>query len=80
MALTTGQVENARVEWVDQLTETTDLTKAQLRSTITALDAWLDANATAINQQFPAAARASLSPKQKAMFLAYTALHRGRNQ
>jgi len=55
---------------------TGSLTKADLRAAIDALDSFLDANATAINNAIPQPARSILTTGQKARLLAYIALKR----
>lgn len=51
-------------------------TKAQLMDVIAAADAYLDANATAMNQAIPAGARAAASSEVKAIVLAAVAYKR----
>lgn len=48
-----------------------NLTKAQLRNAIDAVDAWLDDNSASFNTTLPVAARNGLSAKQKAGLLMY---------
>ena len=53
------------------LGERLDLNKSELRAAIDATDDWIDTNATAFNNALPAAAKASLTAKQKArLFMA----------
>lgn len=52
------------------------ITKTQLKATIDALDDYLTANATAINQAIPAGPRAALSTAQKASIMGYVAFRR----
>jgi hypothetical protein len=54
----------------------TTVGKADLRAAINALDAFMDANAAAINNAIPAAARSALTIKQKAMLLMYVITRR----
>ena len=54
----------------------TTVGKADLRAAINALDAFMEANATAINNAIPAAARSALTIKQKAMLLMYVITRR----
>lgn len=49
--------------------EAISLTKPQLRAAVDAADAWVDSNAATFNLALPAAARNSLTAKQKAMLL-----------
>jgi hypothetical protein len=56
---------------VSAVREPCGLTKAQLRAALDAADAWADANAAAYNAALPAAARAGLTPAQKARILTY---------
>lgn len=55
---------------------TGSLTKADLCAAIDALDSFLDANATAINNAIPQPARGVLSTAQKARLLALVTLKR----
>jgi hypothetical protein len=52
------------------------ITKADLRAAVDAIDAWLDANATALNTAIPQPARGALTAAQKARLLAMVALKR----
>lgn len=52
------------------------ITKADLRAAVDAIDVFLESNATAINNAFPAAAKAGLTTGQKARIVAYVALKR----
>lgn len=56
--------------------ETVAITKADLRAAVDAIDTFLETNATAINNAFPAAAKAGLTTAQKARIVAYVALKR----
>lgn len=56
--------------------EACTFTKAELRAAVDAIDTWLEANATTINQQFPAAFRTTATPAQKAAVLSYVAMTR----
>ena len=46
-----------------------NLTKAQLKAAIDAIDAWADANAASFNSAIPQPARGALTAKQKARLL-----------
>ena len=46
-----------------------DLLKADIRAAVDALDAFLDANASAVNTSIPQPARSRLTAKQKARLL-----------
>lgn len=50
--------------------------KADLLAAVNAIDDFLNANATAINNAFPAAAKANLTTGQKAVIVAMVALAR----
>lgn len=52
------------------------LTKADLRAAVNALDAYLDANAAAINAAIPQPARGALTSAQKARLLSLVVLKR----
>jgi hypothetical protein len=52
------------------------LTKAELRAAVDALDAWLSANAAAINTAIPQPARGMLTTPQKAQLLGRVILAR----
>jgi hypothetical protein len=52
-------------------TEACNITKADLRAAVNAIDDFLEANAVAINNTLPAAAKAGLSVAQKARLLSY---------
>lgn len=47
------------------------INKTDLRAAVDAIDTFFNANITAINNAFPATARAGLTPKQKALVLVY---------
>lgn len=69
-----------RAEACAELQRTPDcpgtITKAQLRAAIDALDDYMDANAAAMNNALPVAARTGLTTKQKARLLAFVVLTR----
>lgn len=52
------------------------ITKTDLRAAVDAIDNFLEANTTVINNAFPAAARTGLTAAQKARILAYVAIKR----
>ena len=52
------------------------ISKAELRAAIDAADAWAEANKTSYNTALPAAAKANLTPAEKARLLAYVLLRR----
>jgi hypothetical protein len=56
--------------------QTVNVTKAELRAAVDALDAFLDTNATAINAAIPQPARANLTTPQKAILLMYVVSQR----
>lgn len=56
--------------------EAVSITKAELRAAVDAIDSFLETNANAINNAFPAAAKAGLTIPQKARLLAYVTLKR----
>jgi hypothetical protein len=51
--------------------EACSLKKAELRAAVDAIDAWVDANATAFNAAIPQPARTALTAKQKAEVLMF---------
>jgi hypothetical protein len=60
--------------WASLMTDNTEvcsITKTDLRAAVNAIDDFLEANATAINNTLPAAAKAGLSVAQKARLLSY---------
>lgn len=66
--------------WAQMMSDNTEacsITKADLRAAVNALDDFLEANATAINNTLPAAAKAGLSLAQKARLLSYVVRRRG---
>ena len=65
--------------WADYMARNTEpvaILKADLRAAVNAVDAWLEANASAFNQAIPQPARGSLTAAQKARLLALVALKR----
>lgn len=75
--------ENDRAKvWSDlmadlsRVNEPCDVTKTELRATVAALDAFVVANAAAINNAIPAGPRASLTTSQKARILSAVVLRR----
>ena len=75
--------DQSRVDvWADLMRQlsterqTVAITKDELRAAVNAIDDFLESNATAINNAFPAAAKAGLTTAQKARVLAYVALKR----
>jgi hypothetical protein len=54
-----------------------DLDTVEVRAMIDAMDDYLEANQSAINQAFPVAVRQKASLTQKALALAYVAMKRG---
>ena len=52
------------------------VSKADLKAAVQAMDLFLSDNAAAVNNAFPAAAKAGLTTSQKAEVLAYVALKR----
>lgn len=79
MALTTAQKLAIRAVWgsdLSQRREPFNLSKPDLDAAITAVDAWIDANAAAYNSALPLAARNTLNAAQKAELLYLVALKR----
>lgn len=79
MALTTQQRLDLRAAYGRILSDRRDsfgLTKAQLDATITAIDDWVDANATQFNNAIPQPQRGILTSSQKAELLYLIALKR----
>jgi len=62
--------------WMQTNAEDCGITKAELRAAVDALDDFLDANATALNNALPQPARGALSTAQKARLLSYVTLRR----
>ena len=56
--------------------EPLDLSKAELRAAVNALDDWLDTNAILINAAIPQPARSNMTVSQKARLLSKVALWR----
>ena len=56
--------------------ESVAFTKPDAVEAIIAMDAWIDANAAAINQALPAAFRTTATPSQKAILFSYVAMVR----
>jgi hypothetical protein len=59
-----------------ELAATWGITKIDIRAAVDGVDNGLEANATTINNWFPQPARSSLTPRQKAFFVAMVALRR----
>lgn len=53
-----------------------NITKIELKAAVDALDAFMNANATAVNNALPAAAKANLTTQQKALLLMYVIARR----
>ena len=53
-----------------------DFSKAELRAAVDAIDNFLETNATAINNAFPAAFRTKATASQKAAVVGYVAMRR----
>lgn len=58
------------------LGELSGVTKADLRATVDALDDWIEANQTSINQAIPQPARAALTLQQKTLVFCWVAMRR----
>jgi hypothetical protein len=68
-----------RALWARFMAENTGpltITKAELRAAVDAIDGYIDANGTAMNQAIPQPARGALSAGQKALLFAWVALRR----
>ena len=79
MALTTGQKLTLRAAYGSLLSERReafDLTKAQLDAVISAIDVWIEANATSFNNAIPQPQRGMLTAAQKSELLYRIALAR----
>lgn len=79
MALTAGQRASLHAEMMAALSrdqEGVALSKADLRAAVDAIDDFLEANASAINNAIPQPARGALTVSQKARLLAYVTLKR----
>ena len=61
---------------ISQRLEAVGVLKSDISAAVTALDSFLEANATTINNQFPVATRTGLTTAQKAELLAYVVLKR----
>ncbi len=53
-----------------------NLSRADLRAAVNAIDDWVDANSTAFNQAIPQPARAALTAQQKAELLMFVVQRR----
>lgn len=68
--------------WADTMStlgrerESVGISKTELRAAVDAIDNFLEANANAINNAFPTAARNGLTVSQKARLVAYVMLKR----
>lgn len=60
------------------LNQTATLTTTELRALVDAMDDYLEANATAINQSIPQPLRGNASTKMKALAMGYAALKRAK--
>lgn len=61
-----------RVTWADAMRRADcpgNLTKADLRAAVDAIDSWIDSNAVSFNTAIPQPARGALSAKQKAALM-----------
>lgn len=79
MAMTEQQRQALHAELMAALSrdqETVTVSKADLRAVIDALDDFLEANASAVNNAIPQPARTALTVPQKARLLAYVTLRR----
>jgi hypothetical protein len=79
MALTAAQRLALRATYGATLSdrrEAFNISKANLDATITAIDNWIEANATAYNNAIPQPARSALTAAQKAELLYLIALRR----
>lgn len=79
MALTANRKQQLRRDWSAVLStrrEVFGLSKADLDAAITAVDNWVETNATGYNLALPQAARSGLTAAQKAELLARVALAR----
>ena len=77
--LTAPQKLAIRAQWgadISRRRELFNLSKPDLDAAITAVDAWVEANAAAYNAALPLAARTTLTASQKAELLAIVALKR----
>lgn len=79
MALNANQKQQILAKWASDISarrEAFDLRKPDLVAAITAIDNWLETNATAFNSAIPQPARATLTTSQKAELLALVAIKR----
>jgi hypothetical protein len=56
-------------EWMRRNAETCGISKAELRAAVNAIDAWVNANANALNTAISQPARGALTTAQKARLL-----------
>lgn len=56
--------------------QTTNLTKQELRAAVDAIDTWVENNAASFNTAIPQPARGSLTARQKAQLLTYVVMRR----
>lgn len=65
--------------WCEQVSRNRgalNLTRANLRAAINAIDDWVDANSTSFNQAIPQPARSALTAQQKAELLMFVVTRR----
>lgn len=81
MALDITQREDATGQLIRKMfveaNQTAQLDSTEVRALIDALDDYVEANATAINQAIPVTVRTKATLGQKALALAYVAMKRG---
>lgn len=75
-ALSTAERIEVWAQMMREATATLDLTKAELRAAVDAVDDWADANAASFNTAIPQPARSALKAKQKAALLMYVVARR----
>lgn len=56
---------------------TANMTTADIKSAVDALDDWLEANITTLNAAFPLPFRTTASTQQKALILSFVAMKKG---
>lgn len=77
--LTAAQLLDARKKFADRVCKDRDglaLSKPDLAAAISAIDQWVESNASAFNSAIPQPARGVLTSKQKAELLSIVALLR----
>lgn len=70
------KIHRALMRRWSHLFEPCAFSKADLRASVDAIDAWIDANAGTINQEFAGTFKSGATAEQKALLFSYVALTR----